>query len=65
MVCLIMSARTCEDLQRIYSKGLVINSINLDDGQRVAVDGECEVRVAGYGDQAKSVAKEVIRSRIV
>jgi hypothetical protein len=40
-------ALTGEDSQRVHSVGLVVNTVHLNDGQRMAVDRESEVWIAG------------------
>ena len=36
-----------EDLNGVYRDGMVTDTISLDDTERVAIDGEVEVRIAG------------------
>ena len=47
-----------KDLDGIYAECFVIDTVNLDNGERVAVDAECKVRVAGDGNQTESIAVE-------
>jgi hypothetical protein len=50
-------SRTREDLERVNEQRLSLDSISLDHGQLVAVNGKYEAGVAGDGHYAESVTR--------
>jgi hypothetical protein len=51
-----------KDLQGINGVRLVVNSVDLDDRQGMAINRERKVRIARYSDKAKTVAVTYVRS---
>ena len=48
--------RTSKNSDAVDNKGLMIDTVNFNDGHSMAVNGKDKVRVARYGNQTETVA---------